>query len=95
MGKSALRASGSTRQWRKIRERVLRSGQFICVYCGQEADTVDHVVPRRLGGNDCDDNNICNMSIEKLELLLNDTSEAFGHGLCLAYSLLIDLQSAF
>lgn len=46
-------------------------------------------------GNDCDDNNICNMSIEKLELLLNDTSEAFGHGLCLAYSLLIDLQSAF
>ena len=35
------------------------------------------------------------MSTEKLELLLNDTSEAFGHGLCLAYSLLVDLQSAF
>ena len=46
-------------------------------------------------GNDCDNNNICHMSIEKLELLLNDTSEAFGHGLCLAYSLLVDLQSAF
>ena len=42
-------------------------------------------------GIDCDENNICNMSIEKLELLLNDTSEAFGHGLCLAYSLLKDL----
>ena len=42
-------------------------------------------------GNNCDENNICHMSIEKLELLLNDTNEAFGHGLCLAYSLLLDL----
>lgn len=43
-------------------------------------------------GKDCDDNNICKMTIEKLELLLNDTNEAFGHGLCLAYALLLDLQ---
>jgi hypothetical protein len=43
-------------------------------------------------GIDCDDNNICHMSIDKLEILLNDTNEAFGHGLCLAYSLLFDLQ---
>lgn len=43
-------------------------------------------------GKNCDENNICHMSIEKLEILLNDTNEAFGHGLCLAYSLLIDLQ---
>jgi hypothetical protein len=42
-------------------------------------------------GNDCDENNICHMSIDKLEILLNDPSEAFGHGLCLAYCLLIDL----
>ena len=56
LSKSALRSTGSTRQWRKIRERILRSGQFLCVYCGQEADTVDHVIPRRLGGNDSDDN---------------------------------------
>ena len=46
-------------------------------------------------GKDCDVNNICYLSIEKLEILLNDTSEAFGHGLCLAYSLLVDLQSVF
>ena len=44
-------------------------------------------------GKDCDDNNICHMTIEKLKLLLNDTNEAFGHGLCLAYSLLLDLQT--
>lgn len=42
-------------------------------------------------GKDCNENNICHMSIEKLEILLNDPSEAFGHGLCLAYSLLRDL----
>lgn len=43
-------------------------------------------------GKDCDENNICRMSIEKLETLLNDTSEPFGHGLCLAYSLLKDVE---
>lgn len=43
-------------------------------------------------GKDCDENNICYMTIEKLELLLNDTNEAFGHGLCLEYSLLNDLK---
>ena len=56
MGKSALRDSGSTRHWRKIRERILRRDQYTCNYCGQEADTVDHVIPRRLGGLDTDDN---------------------------------------
>jgi hypothetical protein len=44
-------------------------------------------------GKDCDINDICHMSIEKLEILLNDTNAAFGHGLCLAYSLLHDLNS--
>jgi hypothetical protein len=44
-------------------------------------------------GKDCDVNNICYLSIEKLEILLNDTNEAFGHGLCLAYSLLQDIDS--
>ena len=45
-----------TRVWRKTRERILRRDQYICQYCGQEADTVDHVIPRRLGGLDSDDN---------------------------------------
>jgi hypothetical protein len=42
---------------------------------------------------DCIDtqNNISIMSIEKLEILIEDTSEAFGHGLALAYALLTDL----
>jgi 5-methylcytosine-specific restriction endonuclease McrA len=56
LSKSALRSTGSTRQWRSIRERILRRDGFICQYCGQEADTVDHVIPRRLGGLDDDQN---------------------------------------
>jgi len=45
-----------TRTWRKTRERILRRDGYICQYCAQEADTVDHVIPRRLGGLDSDDN---------------------------------------
>jgi len=56
LSKSALRSTGSTRQWRNIRERILRRDAFVCQYCAQEADTVDHVIPRRLGGLDSDDN---------------------------------------
>jgi 5-methylcytosine-specific restriction endonuclease McrA len=45
-----------TRTWRKTRERILRRDGYICQYCAQEADTVDHVIPRRVGGLDSDDN---------------------------------------
>ena len=45
-----------TRTWRKTRERILRRDGYICQYCAQEADTVDHVIPRRVGGLDTDDN---------------------------------------
>ena len=67
MGNSALRSTGSTRQWTKIKQRILRRDGFICQYCGQEANTVDHVIPRRLNGNDSDDNLVascrrCNLS---------------------------------
>ena len=67
MSSSALRSTGSTRQWTKIKQRILRRDAFICQYCGQEANTVDHVIPRRLNGNDSDDNLVascrkCNLS---------------------------------
>ncbi len=42
--------------------------------------------------NNCDNDNICELTIDILEKMLNDTSEAFGHGLCLAYALLLDLK---
>jgi len=56
MGRSARRPNGSTRRWRKIREIILRRDQYTCQYCGQDADTVDHVVPISKGGNDLPDN---------------------------------------
>jgi len=53
MGKqSALRKDGSTYQWRKIRARILKRDQDTCQRCGQPGNTVDHIVPRTLGGSD-------------------------------------------
>ena len=45
-----------TRTWRKTRERILRRDGFICQYCGQEADTVDHIIPFSKGGSHTWDN---------------------------------------
>lgn len=39
-------------------------------------------------GQNCNDKNVCVLNLE----LLEDESESFGHGLCLAYLLLSDLQ---
>ena len=52
---------------------------------------VDVPCPGKNGNYECD-NNICHVSIDSLELMLDDPSEAFGHGLCIALSLLRDLQ---
>ena len=54
MSRSALRHNGSTTLWRKIRQRVLDRDYYTCQYCGLEADSVDHVIPRSLGGLDDD-----------------------------------------
>lgn len=53
---SALSRNGSTSKWRKIRERVLVRDGYTCYYCGSPANTVDHIIPRRLGGDDSMDN---------------------------------------
>lgn len=42
-------------------------------------------------GRDCD-GNFCEMNIEKIEKLMRDDSESFGHGLCLAHALLTDAK---
>ena len=49
---SSLKNNGSTSQWRRIRQTVInRDG--CCQRCGtEERLTVDHIVPRVLGGDD-------------------------------------------
>jgi len=36
-----------TRQWKRLRLAVLYEEAFVCGYCGERADRVDHVVPVR------------------------------------------------
>jgi 5-methylcytosine-specific restriction endonuclease McrA len=47
---------GSTREWRRIRERILKRDNNECAYCGGEANSVDHVIPYAHGGTDNADN---------------------------------------
>lgn len=43
-------------KWKDQRIRVLKRDGYICAYCGQEADQVDHVIPRKAGGTHDMDN---------------------------------------
>ena len=56
MAKKSALSNGSSTQWRKIRERILRRDQNTCQRCGLEGNTVDHIIPRTLGGDDSDSN---------------------------------------
>jgi len=53
---SALKASGGTRQWRRIRAAILLRDNYRCRYCSGPANSVDHVVSRHDGGTDHPDN---------------------------------------
>ena len=55
MGMQSQRKQNSI-QWKRIRERILRRDGFICVYCHEQANTVDHVQPISKGGTDEPDN---------------------------------------
>jgi len=49
---SALTDKGSTAAWRRTRVIVLMRDRHTCQYCGAYGNTVDHKVPRRMGGTD-------------------------------------------
>lgn len=42
--------------YRKKRKLILKRDNYICLYCGQNATTVDHIIPISKGGTDDDDN---------------------------------------
>jgi 5-methylcytosine-specific restriction endonuclease McrA len=43
---------GSSNRWRKRRAIILKMHDYCCVYCGDEANTVDHLIPVSKGGTD-------------------------------------------
>ena len=53
-----FKRSGSTRAWRRVRAAVLAASD-VCHLCGRAgADSVDHVVPLKLGGAYLDPRNL-------------------------------------
>jgi hypothetical protein len=57
---------GSTSRWpRSLRwynRWVLQRDNYLCVYCGEPANEVDHVIPRHLGGVDLPSNLVASCS---------------------------------
>lgn len=45
-----------SRQWEKIRQRILKRDAYVCSYCGSEATDVDHVQSIKCGGSNEDEN---------------------------------------
>lgn len=45
-------------RWKAVRLQVLTRDNHICSYCGNEADTVDHIIPLAAGGPPFDPNNL-------------------------------------
>jgi 5-methylcytosine-specific restriction endonuclease McrA len=59
LSRSALTSKGGTTKWRRIRQQVINRDRC-CQLCGtEEMLTVDHIVPRRLGGDD----NLLNLQV--------------------------------
>ena len=50
--------NGSTKGWRRIRERILIRDGYCCQRCGETEGKlhIDHIVPKRLGGSDLEEN---------------------------------------
>jgi hypothetical protein len=65
----------------------LKDGTNICIF---EIDVPEK--SKKGHFNEVEDDNTYNCTSDKINLLLNDPSEAFGHGLCLTKALLEDLQ---
>lgn len=44
--------------WRRIRERILARDGYCCQQCGETEGMmhIDHIVPKRLGGSDLEEN---------------------------------------
>ena len=53
--------TGGTNGWRLLRQRIIARDEGLCAFCGQPGTrddpiSVDHIIPRSLGGSDHPDN---------------------------------------
>lgn len=39
------------RDWKRVRLAVLARDGYVCAYCGQDANTVDHIISIKSGGD--------------------------------------------
>jgi 5-methylcytosine-specific restriction endonuclease McrA len=49
-------ARGYGWRWQRLSAAVLRRDRHVCHYCGGQATTADHIVPKAKGGTDSMDN---------------------------------------
>ena len=69
MSRSSLSNTGSSAKWRKLRESIIKR-DGCCQMCGtEERLSVDHIVPRTLGGSD---------SLDNLQVLCSSCNSAKG-----------------
>jgi 5-methylcytosine-specific restriction endonuclease McrA len=47
MTRSIRKDPRDSRKWRALRKSILARDSYTCGYCGQEATTVDHILPIR------------------------------------------------
>ena len=55
--------AGNSYIWKKRRRLILKMHDYLCVYCGDEATAVDHVIPINKGGTDHPDNLVASCMI--------------------------------
>ncbi|MBT2727489.1 HNH endonuclease [Bacillus sp. ISL-75] len=58
-----------------FKKRILERDSYVCVYCGRDGDTVDHIVPKKRGGISSYSNCVCacqRCNTNKGDLSLND-----------------------
>lgn len=48
--------SSTGKEWQKLRQIVFATHGRLCVYCGNPANAIDHVIPKSLDGTDTLDN---------------------------------------
>ena len=48
--------SSTGTHWEKLRQITFATHGRLCIYCGNHADAIDHVLPKSLGGTDTLDN---------------------------------------